>query len=102
MVSVNGYIDHSARSSYDEMVDPISIISLLGTAATLTKNILSYVSSVKAAPKELENLRSELANLHGIVEPLVVLAENEDGKGKFSEGSILYKSAAVRSYLVLC
>ena len=80
------------------MVDPISIISLLATAATLTKTILGYASSVKDAPKELENLRSELANLHDIVEPLVVLAKNEDGRGKFSEGSILYKSAGVCSY----
>lgn len=80
------------------MADPISIISLLGTAATLTKTILGYASSVKDAPKELETLRSELANLHGIVEPLVVLAENEDGTGKFSESSMLYKSAGVCSY----
>ena len=84
------------------MVDPISIISLLGTAATLTKTILGYASSVKDAPNELENLRRELANLHGVVEPLVVLAESEDGRGKFSEVSILYKSAGVRSLPAPC
>ena len=84
------------------MVDPISIIGLLDTAATLTKTILDYASSVKDPSNELENLRRELANLHGVVEPLVVLAKSEDGRGKFSEVSILYNSAGVRSYPVPC
>lgn len=82
------------------MVDPISIISLLGTAANLTKTILDYASSVKDAPNELENLRRELVNLHGVVGPLLELAESEESKGKFSEGSILYKSAGVCSHLM--
>ena len=47
------------------MADPASIISLLGTAATLTSTVLKYASGVKQASKELEELKAELTKLDG-------------------------------------
>ena len=77
------------------MADPISIISLLATAATLTKTALGYASAVKDAPKEVKELSSELANLHAVFEQLFKLVEGEGGKEDFAEVSTLYITAGV-------
>lgn len=78
------------------MVDPISINSLLGTAAALSKTVLDYTLSVKDTPNEVKNLNRELANLHDLFDQLVIVVQVEGGRETFSEVSTLYKSAGVR------
>ena len=48
------------------MADPVSIISLLGTAKSLATTVINYASGVKNASKTLKELRSELMNLQSI------------------------------------
>ena len=69
------------------MADPFSIISLLGTAASLTKAVLNYASAVADAPKEVEKLRQSLTSLVDVSEQLIDLMEDEDVKEEFGEGS---------------
>ena len=78
------------------MVDPISINSLIGTAAALSKTVLDYTSPVKDTPNEVKNLNRELANLHDLFDQLVIVVQVEGGRETFSEVSTLYKSAGVR------
>lgn len=82
------------------MADPISIIGLLTTVASLTKTVMDYASAVKDAPKELENLSRELATLHDIFEHLIEFLKSDDSKEDFVEVSALYNAAGVR--LVPC
>lgn len=78
------------------MADPISIIGLLGTAATLTKTVLNYVSAVKQAPKDLERLSRELTSLHDVLERLVKFIEDEESREDSVETSTLYDATGVR------
>lgn len=75
------------------MADPISIIGLLTTVASLTKTVMDYASAVKDAPKELENLSRELATLHDIFEHLIEFLKSDDSKEDFVEVSALYNAA---------
>lgn len=79
------------------MADPISIIGLLSTAATLTKTVLDYASSVKDAPSNLEDLKRELASLHNAFALLSQLLDSQNHNEGFEEVSALYETAAVRS-----
>ena len=77
------------------MADPMSIISLLGTAATLTTTVYNYASSVKDAPKEIEHLRRELTNLHDVFERLEKLVGTKESKEDLMDVSILHNAAGV-------
>lgn len=78
------------------MTDPISIIGLLGTAVTLTKTVLDYISAVKDAPEELEKLSCELTHLSDVFEQVFEIVEGKDSKEQFAEVSTLYHAAGVR------
>ncbi|CAD6584369.1 MAG: hypothetical protein ASARMPRED_001750 [Alectoria sarmentosa] len=75
------------------MTDPISIIGLLGTAVTLTKTVLDYLSAVKDAPEELEKLSCELTHLSDVFEQVFEVIEGEDSRDNFAEASTLYNAA---------
>ena len=77
------------------MTDPISIIGLLGTAVTLTKTVLDYLSAVKDAPEELEKLSCELTHLSDVFEQVFEVIEGEDSRDNFAEASTLYNAAGV-------
>ena len=77
------------------MADPISIISLLGTAATLTKTVYDYASSVKDAPKEIEHLSRELTNLHDVFEKLGIFLGTKQSKEDLMDVSTLHNAAGV-------
>ena len=79
------------------MADPISIISLLGTAATATKAALRYASAVRKAPKELEMLNHELESLHHVLQKLMRIAESEESREDFADFSPLFQTTAVCS-----
>ena len=74
------------------MADPFSIISLLGTAASLTKTVLNYASAVADAPKEVKKLRQSLTSLVDVSEQIIDLMEDEDVKEEFGEVSTLYNA----------
>ncbi len=78
------------------MADPISIIGLLGTVGSLTKTVLDFASSVRDAPKELEDLSRELASLHEVSEQLGEFIKSEDGSAVFEKHSAVYNTAGVR------
>ena len=77
------------------MADPISIISLLSTAATLTKTVYDYASSVKDAPKEIEHLRRELTVLHEVFEKLGKIVGTKESKEDLMDVSTLHNAAGV-------
>ena len=77
------------------MADPISIIGLLGTAASLTKTILRYASSVKDVPSELESLRLELSNLHKMLDKLIKSEGSEDSRQDNTDIVTLHNAAEV-------
>ena len=79
------------------MTEAFAIISLLDTAASLTKTLLKYASSVKNAPKKIEELKLELTNLRHVFQSLVKLVEAEESRGRFTEASTLYHATGVRS-----
>ncbi len=79
------------------MADPISVIGLLGTVGSLTKTVLDFASSVRDAPKEMEDLSRELASLHEFSEQLGKSIKSEDGREVFEEHSALYNAAGVGS-----
>lgn len=78
------------------MADPVLIISLLETAAPLTKTVLKYISAVKDAPKELERLSCELTNLHGVFAEVAKLVQHQEGREKFAIFPPFYDALAVR------
>ena len=78
------------------MADPISIISLLGEATSLTKAVLGYALAVKNAPKELEKLSCEIKTLQDVLKHFVELVEGEYGREHYLENSTLYDTAGVR------
>ena len=84
------------------MADPLSIIGLVGTAASLTKTVRDYVSAVKDAPKDVENLSRELASLQTVFEHLGKFVQNVDGSRHFEEASTFYDAAGVRSIPYTC
>ena len=72
------------------MTDPFSIISLLGTAASLTKVVLQYASAVKNAPDELEKLKRGFTSVHDVFEQLIELLRDDDFRQDFADVSALY------------
>lgn len=72
------------------MADPFSIISLLGTAASLTKVVLQYASAVKNAPDELEKLKRGFTSVHDVFEQLAELMGDDDFRQEFADVSALY------------
>ena len=79
------------------MADPFSIISLLGTASSLSKTIVKYASGVKDAPKKLKDLSSELPSLQIVFDRLVKFIESEQARNDFVEVSTLFRATEVRS-----
>ena len=71
------------------MADPATIISLLGMAATLIKEVLEYASAVIDAPKELERLVYELTKLHGVVTALAKSLGCGDNRAEYADSSPL-------------
>ena len=78
------------------MADPISIINLLSTAATLSASVLKYASTVKQASKELKELSVELKKLDGVLGRLVKQVERDEPVEKSKELPSLFDAAAVR------
>ncbi len=72
------------------MADPFSIISLLGTAASLTNVVLQYASAVKNAPDELEKLKRGFTSVHDVFEQLIELMGDDDFRQEFADVSALY------------
>ncbi|KAK0517520.1 hypothetical protein JMJ35_000675 [Cladonia borealis] len=72
------------------MADPFSIISLLDTAASLTKVVLQYASAVKNAPDELEKLKRGFTSVHDVFEQLTELMGDDDFRQEFADVSALY------------
>ena len=72
------------------MADPFSIVSLLGTAASLTKVVLQYASAVKNAPDELEKLKRGFTSVHDVFEQLIELMGDDDFRQEFADVSVLY------------
>ena len=72
------------------MADPFSIISLLGTAASLTNVVLQYASAVKNAPDELDKLKRGFTSVHDVFEQLIELMGDDDFRQEFADVSALY------------
>ena len=72
------------------MADPFSIISLLGTAASLTNVVLQYASAVKNAPDELDKLKRSFTSVHDVFEQLIELMGDDDFRQEFADVSALY------------
>ena len=77
------------------MADPLSIISLLATGASLTRIILKYASSVKDVPKELKSLRDELSELQNVFEELLKIEESKEGTQDIADIIPHYSAAEV-------
>ena len=72
------------------MADPFSIISLLGTAASLTNVVLQYALAVKNAPDELDKLKRGFTSVHDVFEQLIELMGDDDFRQEFADVSALY------------
>ena len=77
------------------MADPLSIISLLATGASLARTILKYASSVKDVPNELKSLRDELSELHDVFEQLLKIEGIKEGTQDIADIIPHYKAAEV-------
>ncbi len=74
------------------MADPFSIISLLGTAASLSKVVLQYASAVKDASDELEKLKRGFTSVQDVFEQLIELMGDDDFRQEFADVSALYNA----------
>ena len=72
------------------MADPFSIISLLGTAASLTKVVLQYASAMKNAPDELDKLKRGFTSVRDVFEQLIELMGGDEFSQEFADVSALY------------
>ena len=74
------------------MVDPTSIVGVLGVCVQLAKEIIRYSTSFKHAPEHATNLVAEVAAVDHVLSTLHTHLEKENVKGRstFARTSVLY------------